>query len=76
MGRDQGLPHLGPQAEFWQKRDSVAETPLLSINNTEENKASERKLELDYGRGQTREPVFGKLSSRAWGVSLTLSGCT
>lgn len=37
---DQALPHLGTQGEFWEeKRGPVAETALLSDNDTERNRS-------------------------------------
>lgn len=58
------------------------------VNNTERNKASDRKLGLGYGRRLTVELIFGKLALSSWkkvkvraaepGMSmvLTLSRCT
>lgn len=61
VGRDQALPHWGPQAEFWQeKRGPAAETPLLSVNNTERTRPL--KGIQSWATGEARpEPGFENL---------------
>lgn len=62
-GKGPGPTSPGTQAEFWyEKRDPAAETPLLSVNNTERTKAFERTSELGDRRGQTRAWIWKTVS--------------